>query len=223
MKEPSLSFNRYLTHGSPTLLFSWCFIVSSPCFYIQTPLFAAYTHTQATLIYPIIPSQPTASSMWVCSELHVCSFVSVTVCLCPSVHLLAEPQGTLAVWCNVPRGRTLLAAPPEGDEGGGGRGNRGTFPVEMGLSLHQLLLQLQREASRSLGTKPIGTQMGTDVETCTSITCPYTYSSYSILLYLPLMLYLCLSRWWLCQIRCSWCSKFCPDRISSHPIIWSMH
>lgn len=48
-----------------------------------------------------------------------------------------------------------------------GRGNRGTFPVEMGLSLHQLLLQLQQWAYRSLGTKPIGIQMGTDVNAYT--------------------------------------------------------
>lgn len=91
------------------------------------------------------------------------------ICLCPSVCLFAEPQGTSAVWRNVPKGRTLLAAPPEGgnvEEGGWRRGNRGTFPVEMGLSLHQLLLQLQWEACRSMGTKPVGTQMGTHVQTC---------------------------------------------------------
>lgn len=84
-------------------------------------------------------------------------------CLWLPACLLAKPQGTLIVCCNVPRGKNLLAAPPEGcDAGcGGGQGNRDTFPVEIGLSLHQLLLQLQRGARRSLGTKPIGIQMGT--------------------------------------------------------------
>lgn len=32
----------------------------------------------------------------------------------PSARLLAEPRGTQTVWCDVPGGRTLLAAPPEG-------------------------------------------------------------------------------------------------------------
>lgn len=156
MKESSLSFNRYLTHGSPTLLFSWGFTVSYSYFYIQTH-FLLHTHTQATLIINLSNYSPTAYSI-----VHGSVFVSYTsarfcfsVSLCPSVRLLAKPQGTVAVWCNVPRGRTLLAAPPEGDDGGGGRGNRGTFPVEMGLSLHQLLLQLQREAGRSLGNKAL--------------------------------------------------------------------
>lgn len=76
--------------------------------------------------------------------------------------LLGKPQGTLSVCCDVPRGKNLLAGPPEGCDGGGGggRGNRDTFPVEIGLSLHQLLLQLQRGACRSLGMRPIGIQMG---------------------------------------------------------------
>lgn len=56
----------------------------------------------------------------------MCTFVSVSVsiCLCQSVCLLAEPQGTLAVWCSVPKGSILLAAPQEegvvGGVGGGG-------------------------------------------------------------------------------------------------------
>lgn len=32
--------------------------------------------------------------------------------------------------------------------GGGWKGNRGTFPVEMGLSLHQLLLQLLQKPGK---------------------------------------------------------------------------
>lgn len=49
---------------------------------------------------------------------HVCRFAAVY--LCPSVRLLNEPGGTLAVWCSVPRGWNLLAAPPQGGGGGGG-------------------------------------------------------------------------------------------------------
>lgn len=76
----------------------WCFTVCSSCFYTHTGL-------------QDCPFQ------CVC-QLSVCSFVSASVC--PSVRLLAEPQGTLAVWCNVPRRKTLLAAPPErGCDGGG--------------------------------------------------------------------------------------------------------
>lgn len=43
----------------------------------------------------------------------MCVCVFVSICLCQSVCLLTEPQGTLTVWCNVPKGRTLLAAPQE--------------------------------------------------------------------------------------------------------------
>lgn len=55
--------------------------------------------------------------------MHPCVCVFVSICLCQSVCLLAEPQGTLAVWCNVPKGRTLLAAPQE--EGSVGKGVEG--------------------------------------------------------------------------------------------------
>lgn len=47
-----------------------------------------------------------------------------TACLWLPACLLTKPQGTLIVCCNVPRGKNLLAAPPEGcdtgGEGGGG-------------------------------------------------------------------------------------------------------
>lgn len=61
------------------------------------------------------------------------------------------------------RGEDIVGRATRGDDGcaggGGGReGNRGTFPVEMGLSLPQLLLQLLKEAC--LGTRPMGMQMG---------------------------------------------------------------
>lgn len=91
-----------------------------------------------------------------------CSFPALFTRLRPSARLLVEPQGTQIVWCHVPRGKTLLAAPPEGGDGcagggGGWKGKRGTFPVEMGLSLPQLLLQLLKEVC--LGTRPMGMQM----------------------------------------------------------------
>lgn len=167
MKETSLSFNRYFTHGNPSFLFSWCFTVRSPCFYIQTQQFLLHTPTQAVLIINLSNYSLTAHNIvhvivsisYTCVQ--ICFCVCLCVCLCPSVRLLFEPQGTFAVQYNVPRGSTLLAAPPRGGEcRWWGQGNQGTFPVEMGLSLHQLLLQLQREACRSLGTRPIGTQMG---------------------------------------------------------------
>lgn len=116
MKESNLSFNCYLTHGSLTLLFYWCLTVRSPCF-------SRSRNTQANLIINLSSYSLTAYTI-----VHASVFVSYSsvkfcfcVCLYPSVRLLAEPQGTLAVWCNVPRGRILLAAPPERGGGGGGK------------------------------------------------------------------------------------------------------
>lgn len=75
-----------------------------------------HTPTQATLIINLCTYSLTAcSSVHVSYRTHVCRFDPLSVCLCPSGCLLAEPQGTIAVWCNAPRGRTLLAAPPRGE------------------------------------------------------------------------------------------------------------
>lgn len=76
-------------------------------------------------------------------------------CLCVFIHLLVyllslrEPKLSGAMspggghcWLRHQRGMMVAVA------GGGWKGNRGTFPVEMGLSLHQLLLQLLQKPGK---------------------------------------------------------------------------
>lgn len=85
-------------------------------------------------------------------------------CLWLSACLFATPEGTLIVCLNVSQGEEFAGCAARGTWWRWwwwGQGNWGTFPVEMGLSLHQLLLQLEWGACRSLGTKPVGLQTGT--------------------------------------------------------------
>lgn len=168
MKETSLSF----THGSPTLLFSWCFTVRSLCFYIQTNQFLLHTPTQSALIINLPNYFPPSLQHCPCDcvytlRVYFC-FLSVSVFVRLLVYSLSPRERSLS-GVTFPEGGLCWLRHQGGECRWWGQGNRGAFPVEMGLSLHQLLLQLQQEACRSLGTRLIGTQMGIceEMHTCT--------------------------------------------------------
>lgn len=91
------------------MLFSWCFTVSSPCFYIHTHCCCIHTDTQATLIINLSNYSLTVYSIVHVGLLatHVCSFVSVSVCASVFVRLfiyLPSPRELQLSGATFPKG-----------------------------------------------------------------------------------------------------------------------
>ena len=174
----------------------WVILVSTSR---HTTFCCAHIHTQATVIIHLSNYSLTAYSMvLVTAFVSYTCFVSAPVCVSVSLSVCSSTRqapGNFNCLVQGSQEEDFVGCATRGGWWWRGRGNRGTFPVEMGLSLHQLLLQLQQEACRSLGTKPIGIQMGTHVKTWRkSFLNRHTKSHYRYLLCQDHMVHLYLSR-----------------------------
>ncbi len=202
MKERSLSFNLYVTHGSPTLLFSWCFTLSYSCFDIQT---CRTTPLQHIMLYSLnvfsclafirVARYPDECvyKLYICLVLFLYLCVCVSLYICSSTH---QAPGNFSCLVQCSHGE-----PPEGDDGGGTEETAAHFLWKWG---YHFTYYSRRPADASeQAYRHTNVHSCEDMHKIISKTRCHAYKSYKISLSLrPSLLcqdhtipYLCLSRY----------------------------